>query len=69
LGKHDAVITGEIRHHDALAFNRIGCGAIALNHWTSERPILTPLAKRLSELVPGVSFRISKADCEPFQRV
>ncbi len=69
LGNRDVIITGEIRHHDALAFNRIGCGAIALNHWTSERPILASLAKRLSEKVPGVKSRISTADCEPFQKV
>ncbi len=69
LGKRDAVITGEIRHHDALAFDRIGCGAIALNHWTSERPILAPLAKQLAKAIPDVSFRISNADCEPFQRI
>jgi len=69
LRKSDAIITGEIRHHDALAFNRIGCGAIALNHWTSERPILTSLAKRLAEAVPGVKFRISSVDCEPFQPI
>ncbi len=69
LGKRDAIITGEIRHHDALAFNRIGCGAIALNHWTSERPILTSLAKRLTEELPVVTFEISSADEEPFQRV
>lgn len=69
LTRSDAVITGEIRHHDALMFQRIGCGAIALGHWSSERPVLASLSRRIKEALPGVSVRISKRDREPFQPV
>jgi len=62
----DVIITGEIRHHDALAFRRTGCAAIALGHWSSERPVLPALAKRLGPLLPRVSIRISEADRDPF---
>ncbi len=66
LTRSTAIITGEIRHHDALTMKRRGCSAIALNHWTSERPVLAVLKRRLCELAPGIEVAISEADCEPF---
>ena len=65
----DVVITGEIRHHDALAIERHGCSAIALGHWASERPVLAPLCKRLMERLPGVAVRASEADRDPCRSV
>lgn len=56
-----AIITGEIRHHDALTIHRIGCAAIALGHWASERPVLASVAKRLAERL-GIATRVSTAD-------
>ena len=69
LGQHDVIITGEIRHHDALAIRRRDCSAIALSHWSSERPALKPLAAKLRALLPGVTVTISERDHEPFRRV
>jgi dinuclear metal center YbgI/SA1388 family protein len=66
---YDVIITGEIRHHDALTIQRIGCTAIALGHWASERPVLKPLAQRVEQALPGVTVHISTADHDPFQRV
>jgi dinuclear metal center YbgI/SA1388 family protein len=66
LSPSDAIITGEIRHHDALAIRRIGCSAVALGHWASERPVLTPLAARLGRLFPGLTVRVSRTDLDPF---
>ncbi len=66
LREGDVVVTGEIRHHDALAILRAGCCAIALNHWSSERPVLGALADRLTAMLPSVEFLVSGADCEPF---
>ncbi len=71
-GKPDertVVVTGEIRHHDALSYRRAGCGAIALGHWTSERPVLASLAARLAELLPNAKVDVSKSDCEPFESI
>ncbi len=69
LGKTDVIITGEIRHHDALTILRRPCNALALGHWSSERPTLKHLAKRLTAMTKGVSYKVSRADCEPFQPI
>jgi dinuclear metal center YbgI/SA1388 family protein len=69
LGPGDAVVTGEIRHHHALTILRCRACAVALNHWTSERPVLASLADRLLERVPGIKATVSRADCEPFTYV
>lgn len=63
----DVVVTGEIRHHDALTLLRRGVSAIALGHWESERPVLKPLAERLRRELPSVSVLISEADTPPFR--
>lgn len=66
LSSSDAIITGEIRHHDALAILRKGCCAIALGHWASERPVLPELARRIEAELPGVEAIVSAVDCDPF---
>ena len=66
LARNDVIITGEIRHHDALAVQRYGCIAIALGHWASERPVLAPLAQRLQAALPGITVTISQSDKNPF---
>jgi dinuclear metal center YbgI/SA1388 family protein len=62
----DVVITGEIRHHDALRYLRMGAAAIALGHWASERPGVDALARRLARELPQVDVRRSRADADPF---
>ena len=66
LTSNDVVITGEIRHHDALSIQRSGCTAIALGHWASERPALRPLSSKLEVLLPEVKVSVSNADRDPF---
>ncbi len=68
LGRADAIVTGEIRHHDALRILRAGASAIALGHWSSERPALAALARQI-EQATGVRALLSEADAEPFTRV
>lgn len=63
----DVIVTGEIRHHDALTIERRGCTAIALGHWASERLALPSLAKRLAAALPGVATLVSTADHDPFK--
>ncbi len=69
IGAGDVVVTGEIRHHDALAIARRGASAIALGHWASERPVLAPLAELLGGMMDGVRVDVSEADCDPFGAV
>lgn len=66
LGPEHVIVTGEIRHHDALTIDRLGCSAIALGHWSSERPALAALAKRLKHELKTVTIELSDADCDPF---
>lgn len=67
LGSRDVIITGEIRHHEALAVDRHGCAAIALGHWASEQPVLESVRRRLEAALPGTSATVSEADRCPFQ--
>ncbi len=66
LTSRDVIVTGEIRHHDALTIRRRDVTAIALGHWASERPVLTPLAARLAQALPKLKTRVSEADQDPF---
>jgi putative NIF3 family GTP cyclohydrolase 1 type 2 len=66
LTPNHVVVTGEIRHHDALTIDRYGATAIALGHFSSERPVLASLADRLRTSLPGVEVLISEHDREPF---
>jgi dinuclear metal center YbgI/SA1388 family protein len=66
LSPQHVVVTGEIRHHDALTILRHDATAIALGHWSSERPVLAAVQERLSTALPGVETAVSQADQEPF---
>lgn len=68
-GEGDVVITGEIRHHDALRYERNGAAAIILGHSTSERPVLKPLSQRLRNKLPKAKIDISRKDRDPIQAV
>lgn len=65
----DVIVTGELRHHDALALERAGLAVIALGHWASERPALAAVARRLTTELTGLKVRISAADRCPLQPV
>ena len=62
----DVIVTGEISHHDALAYQRAGTAAIALGHWASERPVLPVVAAKLRRRHPGLPVHVSRADRDPF---
>ncbi len=68
-GPTDVVITGEIRHHDALTYQRCRVSAVALGHWSSERPGLAPLAAMLKKRLPRVTIVLSRRDRDPYQKV
>jgi len=69
LAAGDVIVTGELRHHDALTIRRLDCTAIALGHWTSERPVLAHLANRLREKLPEVDVKVSQSDDEPLATI
>lgn len=59
-------VTGEIRHHDALAAARRGVTVIATLHSNSERAAVRAYARRLGERLHGVAVTASQADEDPF---
>lgn len=67
LGPADCLVTGELRHHDALSIRRLGSHAIVLGHWASERPVLQRLAATLRQKLPDLRIAISQADADPFR--
>ncbi len=71
----DAVVTGEVSHHDALYWSRRTTGdgrptgVVALGHWHSERPVLADVAARLRKAVAGLTVGVSRADGDPVRFV
>ncbi|MFA5689766.1 MAG: Nif3-like dinuclear metal center hexameric protein [Kiritimatiellales bacterium] len=63
----DVFLTGEMKHHDALAVTQSGAGIILCGHTETERGYLPVLAKKLKSLCAGVNFIISTADKPPLQ--
>ena len=64
--KADLYLTGELKHHHALAAQEAGLTCICLSHSVSERFILRKLAKQLQERIRNVTIKISKKDTDPF---
>jgi len=60
-------LTGEMKHHEALAAARAGLTVVCVGHSNSERPVLSRLARRLGEEVPDVRWLVSETDRDPFE--
>ena len=65
--KADLYVTGELKHHHALAAKEAGLTCICLSHSVSERFILKKFAKQLQEQLKQVTIKISKKDADPFK--
>ena len=62
----DLYLTGEIKHHEALAAQEAGMTVICLSHSVSERFALKNLAKQLKNELKTVKIAVSKKDADPF---
>ena len=62
----DLYLTGEMKHHEALAAQEAGLTCICLSHTVSERFILKKMARQLKSRMKQVTVRISKEDADPF---
>lgn len=60
------LLTGELRHHDALRAVDAGLAVVCTRHSTSERAALVGLERRLVALLPGVTVSRSREDRDPF---
>jgi putative NIF3 family GTP cyclohydrolase 1 type 2 len=59
-------LTGEMRHHDALAAAAAGLTVACVGHSNSERPALARLANNLGQMLPGLEIVTSRRDLDPF---
>jgi dinuclear metal center YbgI/SA1388 family protein len=62
---YDCVLTGELKHHEMLAYRAAGKAAVLLGHSASERPVLREVARRLKAELPTVKVMVSQADRDP----
>ncbi|MBN1391175.1 MAG: Nif3-like dinuclear metal center hexameric protein [Sedimentisphaerales bacterium] len=65
--KADLYLTGELKHHQALAAQEAGLTCICLSHSVSERFILKKFAKQLQKQTKEITIKISKKDADPFK--
>ncbi len=63
----DLYLTGEMKHHEALAAQEAGLTVICLTHSVSERFMLKKLAKTLQKPLKDVKICVSKKDKDPFE--
>lgn len=63
----DLYLTGELKHHQALAAQEANLTCICLSHTVSERFALKKLAKDLKKHLKNATIRISKKDADPFK--
>jgi len=62
----DLYLTGELKHHQALAAQEAGLTCVCLSHSVSERFALKNLAKQLKKRLKNVIITISRKDADPF---
>jgi len=65
--KADLYLTGELKHHHALAAQQANLTCICLGHTVSERFILKKFAKQLQKQAKEIAIKISKKDADPFK--
>jgi dinuclear metal center YbgI/SA1388 family protein len=62
----DVIVTGEVRHHDALAAAAKGVTVICALHSQSERVALDAYGARIRQEAPGLEIVRSELDRDPF---
>lgn len=62
----DLLVTGEIRHHDALSALHRGVAVVATLHSNSERAATRAYASRLASRLEGILVTFSQQDADPF---
>lgn len=65
-GGADLYLTGELKHHQALAAQEAGLTCLCLSHTVSERFILKKVAAQVKEHAGELNVRVSRKDADPF---
>lgn len=63
----DVLITGEAKHHEALAACELGVSLLALGHYQTEVVVLASLISRLQPEDFDVQYKISRTGRAPFR--
>lgn len=63
----DLYLTGELKHHQALAAQESGLTCLCLSHTVSERFILKRFVRSLQRELRSLTIKISKTDADPFK--
>jgi dinuclear metal center YbgI/SA1388 family protein len=58
-GAH-VMVTGELKHHEALAAEILGPAVVTAGHFETERPVLGLLQRALRERLPDLDIRIAE---------
>lgn len=61
----DALVTGEVKHHQFLYAKAYGLCVVEAGHFSTEDVVIKPLIKNLAEQFSGVDFLQSSADTDP----
>ena len=64
----DVLVTGEVKHSDAIDAHTLGLNLIVAGHYETERIVLEPLIRRLQNECFDVKYKLSRADASPFAR-
>lgn len=65
----DVLVTGEIKHNEALDALFLGLACVVAGHDETERIILKPLIERLQRETDDVQYVLAQADKRPFAAV
>ena len=65
----DVLLTGEVKHSDALDAQMLGLNLVVAGHYETERVALEPLIRRLQNECFDVQYNLSRADVNPFVRL
>lgn len=65
----EVLVTGELRHNEALDALTLGLCCISAGHDETERIILKPLIRRLQRETDDVQYNLAHADKRPFAAV
>ncbi|MEA4913371.1 MAG: Nif3-like dinuclear metal center hexameric protein [Christensenella sp.] len=65
----DILLTGEVKHSDAIDAQTLGLNLIIAGHYETEAVVLEPVIKRLQNDCFGVQYNLSRADGNPFVRL
>ena len=64
----DVLVTGDVKHHDALLAARLGLALVDPGHFASERLVIGQTAAYVSACFPELKVTETSVDGEPFAR-